>query len=784
VGADSLRPRPSAGRLPDDAVAARPPAWPPARPAAPPSGVWLGWDDYAGLAPRHQDMVGRLLAGDGESLSGPVGGSEPGLGGAAGDSGQVPEICFAPGTPVAVTSAFAMAQERARARRAGDGVAVAARQLGSRWTSSATTPGGRFGLRQGDPITLTWSIVADGTQISGGSGEPSSPSALRAWLNGRYGSEAVWRPLLAQVFAEWAAVSGVTYVFEPADDGAAFPTSAGLAGVRGDIRLSGHPIDGNFNVLAYNYFPQQGDMVLDTSDSYFADTADTSRKLRAVVAHEHGHGLALRHVCPQDSTKLMEPQISALSGPQLDDIYSVQRLYGDRDEPNDSAAAATTLGALAAGRTVRAHLSIDDNDDQDFYLLEAATGGLSLTVTVRPIGATYLEGAQNAGGSCSAGTSFNSLARHDLSLELRAADGSTVLAAAAAAAAGEEEILPLTSLPPGPHFLRIAAAGNSDVCQLYELEVTMIDSSTPREVAVADASASEIAGAATVSVTVTPAAWQTVSVEWRTVGDPPSTATAGEDFQAASGTLVIPAGSSQATLSVALLDDALDEPDETFLVELTGATQASLADSWATVTVVDNDAPPTLTVSPAGAREESGEPLAFAAVLSAPSGRPVSVDWTTASPGAAQASAGLDYLPASGTLVLAPGQTDGEIGPITILDDRDPETDETLTLILANPINTTLPIPSLLGRIYDDEGPALLAGTTAFASPDPQGQNVLAWQAVVGRHYVVELSSDLQAWVPLPGTWPLTARQTGLTFTDSTPGAVRKYYRILDVPPP
>ena len=46
-------------------------------------------------------------------------------------------------------------------------------QLAGRWTSTATDGGG---LGQGDPTTLTWTIVQDGTGVPGFSGEPSAPT--------------------------------------------------------------------------------------------------------------------------------------------------------------------------------------------------------------------------------------------------------------------------------------------------------------------------------------------------------------------------------------------------------------------------------------------------------------------------------------------------------------------------------------------------------------------------------------------------------------------------------
>ena len=134
----------------------------------------------------------------------------------------------------------------------------------NRWYRTATDGAG---LQQGDPTTITWSVIPDGTLIPGYVGEPDSASNLRSYLNGIYGSEAAWLALLQEVFDRWGELTGITYIYEPNDDGASFVGSEGSIGVRGDVRIGGHNIDGTAGILGYNFFPDVGDMVLDTGDS-------------------------------------------------------------------------------------------------------------------------------------------------------------------------------------------------------------------------------------------------------------------------------------------------------------------------------------------------------------------------------------------------------------------------------------------------------------------------------------------------------------------------------------
>jgi hypothetical protein len=70
-------------------------------------------------------------------------------------------------------------------------------------------------------------------------------------------------------------------------------------------------------------------------------------------------------------------------------------------------------------------------------------------------------------------------------------------------------------------------------------------------------------------------------------------ASEGVDFEAQSGTLsFVPGGATVQTITVNVIGDALDEPDETLILELTGASGAGLGDASGTGTIIDDDASP------------------------------------------------------------------------------------------------------------------------------------------------------------------------------------------------
>ena len=148
--------------------------------------------DWVKLAPVHRSMIRNLV-----------------LDARKGTPGVMP--CFAPGTSRETMRAFEGVSEGLEFFRAG----------GPYWSnpsSGSHTPG--------TPMTLRWSVVADGTTLpsSGKVGEVNTPSDLKARLNAIYGNETVWRPLFRQIFARYSALSGITYI-EETDDGAAMTNS-------------------------------------------------------------------------------------------------------------------------------------------------------------------------------------------------------------------------------------------------------------------------------------------------------------------------------------------------------------------------------------------------------------------------------------------------------------------------------------------------------------------------------------------------------------------------------
>lgn len=381
-------------------------------------------------------------------------------------------------------------------------VPVGTTAANSRWTF--TTTDGSTGS-PGDPITLTWSIVPDGTDTLDlvGSGT-TAPSDLIADLDSEYGAgpggadltQRPWFPLIERSFERWNAVSGVTYVYEPNDDGADHGNvgNGGQLGVRGDVRVSGVSIDGGGGTLAYNYFPNIGDMALDTDDlpGLFGNSFGDFRNLRNTIMHEAGHGLGLEHVNNSNVDILLDPTIStSFDGPQHDDLRGIHWFYGDALEKapagrNETAALASPLGLLNLGATLSVgtggagasvegfetdFVSITNENDADFFSFTLAQGA-SLTATMTPRGATY---TQN-------GVEFVTTETADLTLAIFDTDGVTPLGEASLGAAGVvEEIADLLIEAGGTYYARVesASAAADQVTQFYQLDLTAVASGAP-----------------------------------------------------------------------------------------------------------------------------------------------------------------------------------------------------------------------------------------------------------------------------------------------------------------
>ena len=123
---------------------------------------------------------------------------------------------------------------------------------------------------------------------------------------------------------------------------------------------------------------------------------------------------------------------------------------------------------------------------------------------------------------------------------------------------------------------------------------TITDDDPTPTLSVNDVTVNEAAGTMTFTVTLSAASGQTVTVNYGTGN---GTASAGSDYTATSGTLTFSPGTTTQTITVPITNDTLFEglPGETLNVTLSGATNATIADTLGVGTITDNDSAPTIT---------------------------------------------------------------------------------------------------------------------------------------------------------------------------------------------
>ena len=209
-------------------------------------------------------------------------------------------------------------------------------------------------------------------------------------------------------------------------------------------------------------------------------------------------------------------------------------------------------------------------------------------------------------------------------------------------------------------------------------------------------------------VSLSPPSDRTVTVQYATENGVDrvhhnTIAQSGRDFTAASGTLSFAPGETRKTVRVSTTSDSVYERNEKFRLRLSNPTNAHLEYySWARGTIIDDDPPPTVSVSDASATE--GDKIEFKVSLSAPTERSVYVNLKP-EVGPGDTATLFDFDDSEWELGMG---GDGRAPrPLTVrvitADDDIDEEDETFTVRLSNPRGATLGDATATGTIIDDD---------------------------------------------------------------------------------
>ena len=242
------------------------------------------------------------------------------------------------------------------------------------------------------------------------------------------------------------------------------------------------------------------------------------------------------------------------------------------------------------------------------------------------------------------------------------------------------------------------------------------------------------------NVTLSAASPVTVTVQYATQA---GTAAANRDYITTSGTLTFAPGETSKPVTVMVVGETTKEKNETFAVVLSAATNATIADSQAFGTIIDDDSTPRLAVSSASTPEggtttpktttssvapmtlqtqsTSLQSATFAgggitdtvAVAAAPTNalvfavaptnanqEPMTVQYVTvAGPGVRE---GIDYTPVTGTITFPSESTDPVLISVPVIDDTRHEPNQMVFLHLLNPVEAVTDLDGV-GEIRDDD---------------------------------------------------------------------------------
>ena len=285
------------------------------------------------------------------------------------------------------------------------------------------------------------------------------------------------------------------------------------------------------------------------------------------------------------------------------------------------------------------------------------------------------------------------------------------------------------------------------------------------------------------NVRLAPTSTDPVTVNYATAN---GTAIAGSDYLAATGMLTFPPGAATQTIAVSITPDLAIEPNETFLVNLSGAVGAPLGRAQGVGTIVSDDLPPAPSVTASAATFNGGDTMTVT-VANGPANRG---DWVALVPTAAADSGYVAWaylndtqtLPASGTpsatlhftAPLAPGTYDFRFfagglnriaisATVTVLPPPPPALGVSATTVNAGDAIT----------VTVTNGPANLGNWVALYPAAAADTGYIAWAYLSDTHALPGsgmANATLHFTAPLtPGPYNFRFFATGLTKIATSP---------------
>jgi Calx-beta domain-containing protein len=255
--------------------------------------------------------------------------------------------------------------------------------------------------------------------------------------------------------------------------------------------------------------------------------------------------------------------------------------------------------------------------------------------------------------------------------------------------------------------VKLSDASGASITDDQAVGTIQNDDGTPPAISVADGSTKE-GGAGThlapVTITLDRAPTQAITVHLDTTD---GTAKQPGDYTTTSGTVLFNVGERTKTIGVPVTGNTRDDVNRAFSIDLTSPMNATVADGHATVTIVDDEPDPKVSVGNCSKYEGNTGTAScrISITLDHVSAHTVTVRYAT-SDGTARAAS--DYVSRSGTLSFPAGTTKTTIS-LAVRGDLTSEPLETFKLRLSSPTGASIGDGSGIASIRDDDGPPAIS---------------------------------------------------------------------------
>jgi hypothetical protein len=361
-------------------------------------------------------------------------------------------------------------------------------------------------------------------------------------------------------------------------------------------------------------------------------------------------------------------------------------------------------------------LTITDNDSQIQFssaTYSQSETGPTATITATRTGttlgfgatvnyATVAGGTATGGGACGAGIDFVNTSG-TLTFTNTGAGNTTqtfTVPICDDALAESSETINLQLSMPGP-------GANITLGSPSTATLTITDNDTAPTVQFSSATYSTVESlgnsgvvpSATITVTRTGATENAFTVNYATSNGSATggaSCTAGIDYVSTSGTLSFASGDTSKTFNVQTCMDTVYEGNETVNLALTGPTAPAVlgTPNTAVLTIVENDAQPSVQFSAAAYTEDESQTAGIGITRTGDTSGTTTVNFATSNgtaTGGASCTLGVDYVTNSGTVTFNPGVV-SQIVSVQLCSDTMSESGETITLTLSSPS-----APAILG---------------------------------------------------------------------------------------